>query len=119
MGDGAFAESGADTVKLTGLRVAALVTKAGGSFQGLTLSKMNDLGTLGFLVADNSALLNNNGLNGFPCVNCFTPLDRSLNYAARAVQPTPCQWADSFSVRISGENLFGHAECATHPPPAR
>src|SRR6202035_146156 len=66
-GDGVFAEGGKNTVKLTGLRVSAQVTKAGGTFQGsldmrvwgMTQSKMNDLSTLGFRVADNAAYLNN------------------------------------------------------------
>jgi hypothetical protein len=33
-GSGTFAESGTDTVKLSGLRVSANVTKAGGTYQG-------------------------------------------------------------------------------------
>jgi hypothetical protein len=64
---GTFAESGTDTVKLSGLRVSALVTKAGGTFQGslemriwgLTLSKMNDLATLGYTIEGNAKYLHN------------------------------------------------------------
>jgi hypothetical protein len=66
-GSGKFAESGKDTVKLSGLRVSANVTRAGGTYQGalemriwgLTLSKMNDLATLGFRIAPAAAYLNN------------------------------------------------------------
>ncbi len=66
-GDGVFAEGGKDTLKLTGLRISTLVTKAGGTFQGslnmrvwgMTLSQMNDLSTLGFRVADNAAYRHN------------------------------------------------------------
>lgn len=55
-GHGTFAEGGKNTVKLSGLRVSATVTMSGGTFQGaldmriwgLTLSKMNDLSTLGY-----------------------------------------------------------------------
>jgi len=53
--NGKFAESGTNTVKLTGLRASAVVTKVGGvsmnslnlRIWGMTLSKMNDLSTLG------------------------------------------------------------------------
>lgn len=66
-GDGRFAESGTDTVKLSGLRASAVVAKAGGvsmsSLQlrlwGLTLSKMNDLSTLGLTVTTERLVLNN------------------------------------------------------------
>lgn len=69
-GKGTFAESGTDTVKLSGLRVSAMITKAGGAFQGavdmsvwgLTLSKMNDLATLGQQVNLDGSLLNNSVL---------------------------------------------------------
>ena len=33
-GTGVFAESGTNAVKLSGLRVSAMITKAGGAFQG-------------------------------------------------------------------------------------
>lgn len=67
-GSGKFAESGTNTVKLSGLRVSAVVTKAGGvsmgglqlRLWGMTLSKMNDLSTLGLtIVAGDPAVLNN------------------------------------------------------------
>lgn len=66
-GQGTFAEGGKNTVKLSGLRVSAMVTRAGGSFQGaldmrvwgMTLSKMNDLATLGYRIQIDPALLNN------------------------------------------------------------
>ena len=60
LGTGTFGESGADTVTLSGLRVAANITKAGGTSMGaaqirvygLTESKMNQLSTLGLLVTE-------------------------------------------------------------------
>ena len=53
--NGTFAESGTNTVKLTGLRASAHIVKAGNAslgelnlrLWGMTLSKMNDLSTLG------------------------------------------------------------------------
>ncbi len=68
--NGTFAESGTDTVKLTGLRASAIITKAGGAtlgglqlrLWGMTLSKMNDLSTLGLSMAITSgglSLFNN------------------------------------------------------------
>lgn len=69
-GKGSFAESGKNTVKLSGLRVSAAVTRAGGNYQGaldmriwgLTMSKMNDLATLGYRIEANATLLNNSVL---------------------------------------------------------
>lgn len=69
-GAGAFHESGKDTVKLSGLRVSAEVTKAGGPSQGslemriwgMTLSKMQDLSTLGFEFFNGNPLYNNNSV---------------------------------------------------------
>ncbi len=64
---GTFTESGTDTVKLSGLRVSATVIRAGGDYLGalemriwgLTLSKMNDLATLGYTLNANQELLHN------------------------------------------------------------
>jgi hypothetical protein len=64
---GTFAEGGKNTVKITGARVSATITRAGGSFQGaldmsiwgMTLSKMNDLATLGYRIQVDPAILNN------------------------------------------------------------
>jgi hypothetical protein len=69
-GKGNFAESGTNTVKLSGLRVSAMITKAGGEFQGavdmsiwgLTLSKMNDLAALGQRINLDAEQLNNSVL---------------------------------------------------------
>jgi len=65
---GKFAESSTDTVKLSGLRASAYVTKVGGASMnsldlriwGMTLSKMNDLSTMGLTIAlGNPQVLNN------------------------------------------------------------
>jgi len=64
---GKFAESGTDTAKLSGLRVSAQVSKVGGASMsdlqlrmwGMTLSKMNDLSTLGLTVEVDRQTLNN------------------------------------------------------------
>ena len=70
-GRGTFAEGGKNTVKLSGLRVSANIVRSGGSSQGsadlriygMTLSKMNDLSTLGLRVSnDTYSLLNNSVL---------------------------------------------------------
>jgi hypothetical protein len=66
-GEGKFAESGTDTVKLSGLRVSCQVIKAGSASMhhlqlrmwGLTLSKMNDLSTLGLTQTTSREILNN------------------------------------------------------------
>ncbi len=58
LGQGAFGDSGADSTKLSGLRVSAKVTKAGGpsmstlqmDVYGMKLSDMNQLSTLGMAV---------------------------------------------------------------------
>lgn len=58
LASGTFAESGTDTVKLTGLRVSAHIQKAGGPSKntseiviyGMPLSLMNQLSTLGMIV---------------------------------------------------------------------
>lgn len=58
LGEGTFGESGTNTVKLTGLRVQAVITKAGGPSMGtaslrvygMTKSKMNQLSTLGMAI---------------------------------------------------------------------
>lgn len=55
LGTGAFGESGKNTVKLSGLRIAAKIVKAGGpsmstlqmQVYGMTFSQMNQLSTLG------------------------------------------------------------------------
>ncbi len=64
---GTFTESGTNTVKLSGLRVSATIIRAGGQYQGalemriwgLTLSKMNDLATLGYRMEPQPTLLDN------------------------------------------------------------
>jgi hypothetical protein len=66
-GKGTFSQSGTDTVKLTGLRVSAVVTKAGGTSMstgemriwGMTPSQMNDLSTLGMTIDVGRKILNN------------------------------------------------------------
>lgn len=58
LGEGAFGESGQNTVELSGLRVTAKVANAGGrsmgtvdaSIFGMTLSQMNKLSTLGLVI---------------------------------------------------------------------
>lgn len=58
LGEGAFGESGANTLKVSGLRAQAKIVKAGGpsmsradvAIYGLTLSNMNELSTLGMRV---------------------------------------------------------------------
>ena len=68
LGEGTFGDGGANTTKLSGLRVSAKVTKAGGismnqldaDIFGMTLSDMNKLSTLGMdviLTRHNSILL--------------------------------------------------------------
>lgn len=60
LGQGAFGESGFDTVELAGLRVSASIQRIGGvSYStasirayGVPLSVMNDLSTLGMLYPD-------------------------------------------------------------------
>lgn len=57
LGEGSFGEDGANTVKLSGLRISAKVVKAGGpsmgtlqmEVYGMTLSMMNKLSTLGMM----------------------------------------------------------------------
>jgi hypothetical protein len=66
-GGGVFAVSGTNTLKLSGLRASALVTKAGGVSQGglqlrlwgMTLSNMNELTTLGMTITVDRLVLNN------------------------------------------------------------
>jgi len=68
LGQGAFGREGFDTVKLEGLRMSAIVIKAGGAslgelqlrVWGLTLDQMNKLSTLGMLavaIRNNQVLL--------------------------------------------------------------
>lgn len=60
LGQGSFGESGQDTVRISGLRVSATITKAGGvsmssldmKVYGLTLSQLNDLSILGKPIID-------------------------------------------------------------------
>jgi hypothetical protein len=67
---GTFHESGKDKVKLSGLRISAEVTKAGGASQGsldmrvwgMTESKMRDLSTLGFGYGSGTTQYNDNGV---------------------------------------------------------
>jgi hypothetical protein len=118
---GKFAESGTDTVKLSGLRVSAQITKAGANSMGeahlriwgMTLSKMNDLSTLGMTVTTDRLTLNNTVIieagdddagmsvvfhgtvfdawvdpQGMPDVAFHVTAKSGLDAAAKAVPPT-------------------------------
>ncbi len=118
LGIGTWGQSGADTVTLSGLRVSAEITKAGGKSMGelqmrvygMTQSQMNKLSTLGMMVQEvrrnNVAIMAGDDVNGMSLVYEGTIFDA---------------WVDHEGDPETVFNVIGHAGLfeAIKPVPAR
>jgi len=132
LASGTFAESGTNTVKLSGLRVSAKIVKAGGNAMGtaqidvygMTLSMMNKLSTLGMkviLVPRNTVTLeagdSQNGMavvfqgtitnayanfDNSPDVSLYVEAHTGLTEATQFIPPTSFQGGVDAALVMSG-----------------